>query len=122
MIVDSFGTMFTFGYYFHECSCGGASMPACLSPLEGAPLTARERECLALAANDLTTDDIASRLGSRHAQLNFTLIQYEPSYRWPLGTSNRTCSTPTPNEGLQTIGAHVLPASFHEKFWCGHDP
>jgi LuxR family transcriptional activator of conjugal transfer of Ti plasmids len=77
MLVASFGTMLTFGYYFHELfmrKVVDAGMP---SALEGAPLTARERECLTLAATGLTTEDIAERLGikPRTAQFHFDAIR-----------------------------------------------
>ena len=76
-IVENFGEMFTFGYHFHEMfmrmSIDGGMPP----PLEGAPLTARERECLVMAAHGLTTDDVAERLGikPRTAQFHFDSIR-----------------------------------------------
>jgi DNA-binding CsgD family transcriptional regulator len=76
-LVSNFGTMFTFGRYFHELfmrKVVDAGMP---SALEGTPLTARERECLTLAANGLTTEDIAERLRvkPRTAQFHFDSIR-----------------------------------------------
>jgi len=76
-LVVNFGAMLAFGYYFHELfmrKVVDAGMP---SPLEGAPLTARERECLTHAANGLTTEDIAARLGikPRTAQFHFDSIR-----------------------------------------------
>ncbi len=77
VLVANFGSMFIFGYYFHELfmrKVVDAGMP---SPLEGASLTARELECLTLAANGLTTEDIAERLGvkPRTAQFHFDSIR-----------------------------------------------
>ena len=76
-LVANLGTMFSFGRYFHELfmrKVVDAGMP---SPLEGAPLSAREKQCLTLAANGLTTDDIAERLGikPRTAQFHFDSIR-----------------------------------------------
>ncbi|HUH93028.1 MAG TPA: LuxR family transcriptional regulator [Casimicrobiaceae bacterium] len=77
MLVASFGTMLTFGRYFHELfmrKVVDAGMP---SVLEGAPLSRREKECLTLAASGLTTEDIAERLGikPRTAQFHFDSIR-----------------------------------------------
>jgi DNA-binding CsgD family transcriptional regulator len=76
-LTSNFGTMLTFGYYFHELfmrQVVDAGMP---SRLEGAPLTGRERECLRMAANGLTTEDVAQRLGikARTAQFHFDSIR-----------------------------------------------
>ncbi|HTP46039.1 MAG TPA: LuxR family transcriptional regulator [Casimicrobiaceae bacterium] len=77
MLVSNYGTMLMFGYYFHELFMRhvvDAGMP---SHLQGAPLTARERQCLTMAACGLTTDDIAERLGirPRTAQFHFDSIR-----------------------------------------------
>jgi LuxR family transcriptional regulator, activator of conjugal transfer of Ti plasmids len=76
-LVSNFGTMFTFGRYFHELFMRKVVDAGTPSALEGAPLTARERECLTLAANGLTTEDIAERLGvkPRTAQFHFDSIR-----------------------------------------------
>jgi LuxR family transcriptional regulator, activator of conjugal transfer of Ti plasmids len=76
-INGNLGTMFTFGYYFHELfmrQIVHAGMP---SQFEGAPLSRRERECLTHAANGLTTDEIAQKLGikPRTAQFHFDSIR-----------------------------------------------
>lgn len=77
MLVANFGTMLTFGYYFHELFMRKVVEAGVPSRLEGAPLTTRERECLTLAANGLTTEDIAERLGikPRTAQFHFDAIR-----------------------------------------------
>jgi DNA-binding CsgD family transcriptional regulator len=82
----NFGAMLTFGRYFHELfmrKVVDAGMP---SPLEGVPLSSREKECLTLAANGLTTEDIADRLGikPRTAQFHFDSI------RTKLAVANRS--------------------------------
>ena len=77
LIDSNLGAMLTFGYYFHELfmkQIVHAGMP---SRFEGAPLSRRERECLTYAANGLTTEDIALRLGikPRTAQFHFDAIR-----------------------------------------------
>ena len=77
MLVESFGDMFAFGYYFHELFMRNVIDAGLPSMLEGAPLTARERECLTMAATGLTTEDIAERLKikPRTAQFHFDSIR-----------------------------------------------
>jgi len=77
MLVANYGMMFTFGYYFHELFMRKVVDAGMASPLEGTPLTARERECLTHAANGLTTEDIAGRLGikPRTVQFHFDTIR-----------------------------------------------
>lgn len=76
-LINNFGAMFTFGYYFHELFMRRVLDEGLPSALEGTPLTARERECLSMAANGLTTEDIAQRLGirPRTAQFHFDQIR-----------------------------------------------
>jgi DNA-binding CsgD family transcriptional regulator len=76
-LVSNFGTMLIFGYYFHELFMRRVVDTGMPSHLEGAPLTARERQCLTMAANGLTTEDIAERLGikPRTAQFHFDSIR-----------------------------------------------
>ncbi|HTS21367.1 MAG TPA: LuxR C-terminal-related transcriptional regulator, partial [Casimicrobiaceae bacterium] len=75
--IANFGTMLTFGRYFHELFMRKVVDAGVPSPLEGAPLSPREKECLTLAANGLTTEDIAQRLGikPRTAQFHFDSIR-----------------------------------------------
>lgn len=77
LLATRFGTMLMFGYYFHELFMRKVVEAGVPSRLEGAPLTRRERECLTLAANGLTTEDIAERLGikARTAQFHFDAIR-----------------------------------------------
>jgi len=77
MLVENFGAMFAFGYYFHELFMRNVIDAGLPSLLEGAPLTARERECLTHAANGLTTEEIAERLKikPRTAQFHFDSIR-----------------------------------------------
>ncbi len=73
----NFGTMLTFGYYFHELFMRKVVEAGVPSRLEGAPLTTRQQECLTLAAAGLTTEDIAERLGIKPvtAQFHFDAIR-----------------------------------------------
>lgn len=77
LINSNLGAMFTFGYYFHELFMKQVVHAGMPSRFEGAPLSRRERECLTLAANGLTTDQIAERLGikPRTAQFHFDAIR-----------------------------------------------
>lgn len=77
MLLANFGTMLTFGYYFHEFFMRKVVSVGIPSRLEGSPLTNRERECLTLAAAGLTTEDIAERLGIKRvtAQFHFDAIR-----------------------------------------------
>lgn len=70
-LVANFGMMLTFGYYFHELFMRQVIDSGTPSRLEGAPLSARERECLTYAANGLTTEDIAERLGIKPGTVQF---------------------------------------------------
>lgn len=77
MLLANFGTMLTFGYYFHELFMRKVVNAGVPSRLEGSPLTNRERECLTLAAAGLTTEEIAERLGIKGvtAQFHFDAIR-----------------------------------------------
>jgi LuxR family transcriptional activator of conjugal transfer of Ti plasmids len=71
MLLANFGTMLTFGYYFHEFFMRKVVNAGIPSRLEGSPLTNRERECLTLAAAGLTTEEIAERLGIKRVTTQF---------------------------------------------------
>ena len=74
-----------FGHYFHEVFMRSVIERGLPPPMVGAPLSKRERECLTLAANGLTTDDIATklRISARTVQFHFDTI------RSKLGAANR---------------------------------
>src|SRR6266568_7470087 len=76
LITSNLGAMLTFGYYFHELFMKQIVHAGKPSRFEGSPLSRRERECLTYAANGLTTEDIALRLGikPRTAQFHFDAI------------------------------------------------
>ena len=77
LIANNLGSMFTFGYYFHELFMRQIVRAGTPSRFEGAPLSKRERECLTHAANGLTTEEIAERLGikPRTVQFHFDAIR-----------------------------------------------
>ncbi len=74
-----------FGHYFHEIFMRSVIQIGKPSRAAGVPLSRRERECLGLAANGLTTDDISCKLeiSSRTVQFHFDSI------RAKLGAANR---------------------------------
>ena len=52
-----------FGQYFHELFVKGVIEKGIAPPFEGAPLSARERQCLQMAAHGMTGAEIAFKLG-----------------------------------------------------------
>lgn len=70
-ISSSLGEMIVFGQYFHEVFVRGVVQKG-LAPLsQGAPLSPRERQCLQLAANGMTSIDIGFKLGIAERTANF---------------------------------------------------
>ena len=74
-----------FGHYFHEIFMRSVVEAGIAPRAAGAPLSKRERECLALAAHGLTSDDIAYKLDIRARTVQF----HFDSIRSKLGASNR---------------------------------
>ncbi|HSS70378.1 MAG TPA: LuxR family transcriptional regulator [Casimicrobiaceae bacterium] len=76
-IRNKLGDLFAFGYYFHELFMRQIIRTDTPSRLVGAPISLRERQCLSLAAQGLTTGEIASRLSikPRTAQFHFDSIR-----------------------------------------------
>jgi DNA-binding CsgD family transcriptional regulator len=74
-----------FGHYFHEVFMRSALAEAMPQPSVPTPLSKREHQCLTLAANGMTTDDIAAKLeiAARTVQFHFDTI------RSKLGAANR---------------------------------
>ena len=74
-----------FGHYFHEIFMRSLTRLGADPKARGAPLSKRERECLAFAAHGMTTGDIAIKLEikSRTVQFHFDSI------RTKLGAANR---------------------------------
>jgi DNA-binding CsgD family transcriptional regulator len=74
---EMLGDILLLGTYFHEILRRGVIEEG-ISPLaRGAPLSQRQRECLAMAARGLTTEDIAFKLNisARTAQYHFDCIR-----------------------------------------------
>jgi DNA-binding CsgD family transcriptional regulator len=75
-IMRNLSDIFMFGRYFHETFMAPALERCRAAPAPLPPLSAREQECLTLAANGLTTRDISHKLeiSSRTVQFHFEKI------------------------------------------------
>jgi DNA-binding CsgD family transcriptional regulator len=84
-IVERLGDILLLGACFHEIFMKSVVEKGIPPPSQGAPLSSREKQCLALAARGQTTQDIASQLGiaERKVQFHFDGI------RSKLGAANR---------------------------------
>jgi LuxR family quorum-sensing system transcriptional regulator SolR len=71
------GNMVVLTHYFHELFMKSVVRRGVPSRVTGMPLSARERQCLGLAARGMTSDDIAFKLGicSRTVQYHFDSIR-----------------------------------------------
>ena len=71
------GDIVLLAHYFHELFMKSIVRQGIQSRFAGRPLSPRERECLALAARGLTTEDIGFKLGigSRTVQFHFDSIR-----------------------------------------------
>jgi DNA-binding CsgD family transcriptional regulator len=70
-ITERIGDIMAFGQYFHELFIANI-LEFNLPPLwQGAPLSARERQCLLMAANGLTSAEIGLKLGVSERTANF---------------------------------------------------
>lgn len=76
-IESSLGDIMLFVHFFHEVIAAGIIEQSMPSQSQGAPLSPRERECLAMAARGLTSEDIAHKLGitPRTVQFHFGSIR-----------------------------------------------
>jgi len=76
-ISRNLGDIVLFAHYFHELFMKSIVRRGIQSRVTGRPLSDRERECLALAARGLTTDDIGFKLGicARTVQYHFDSIR-----------------------------------------------
>jgi LuxR family transcriptional regulator, quorum-sensing system regulator LasR len=84
-IARNLADILMFGHYFHDIFMRSV-IDAGLAPRAvGAPLSKRERECLALAAHGMTTEDIAIKLEIRARTVQF----HFDSIRTKLGAANR---------------------------------
>ena len=62
-ITANLGDMVIFGQYFHELFVKGVIEKGIAPPFEGAPLSARQRQCLQMAAHGMTGAEIGFKLG-----------------------------------------------------------
>ena len=85
MIVESLGDIMLFGLYFHELFVRGIANDTVAAHLHGQKLSARERECLVMAARGLSGEDVAQRL-----TISLRTVQHHfDSIRGKLGAANR---------------------------------
>ncbi len=70
-IVRNLGDIVLFGQYFHELFVKGVIEKGMAPHFQGAPLSARERQCLQMAANGLTSSDIGMKLGISERTVTF---------------------------------------------------
>ena len=75
-ITEKIGDIMAFGQYFHELFITNILDRKLPPTSRGAPLSARERQCLLMSANGLTSTDIGAKLGisERTANFHFTNI------------------------------------------------
>lgn len=70
-IVRSLGDIVLFGQYFHELFVKAVVERGLAPAAEGAPLSSREKQCLQLASNGLTSLEIGVKLGIADRTVNF---------------------------------------------------
>ncbi len=70
-IAARLGEIILFGQYFHELFVKGVVQRGLAPASQGAPLSPRERQCLQLAANGMTSADIGIKLGISERTANF---------------------------------------------------
>ena len=76
-ILENIGEVVLFGHFFHEIFTARVIKLGSPPRSIGAPLSARERECLKMAARGLTSEDIGYKLGikPRTVQFHFDSIR-----------------------------------------------
>lgn len=84
-IEERIGDILLLGTYFHEVFMKGVITQGIPPLLLGAPLTARQKQCLVLAAQGQTTQDIALKLGLSERTIQF----HFDGIRAKLGAANR---------------------------------
>ena len=70
-IVANLGDIVLFGQYFHELFVKGVIEKGIAPQFEGAPLSARERQCLQMAAHGMTGAEIGFKLGISERTVTF---------------------------------------------------
>jgi len=70
-IMANLGDIVLLGQFFHELFVKGVIEKGVAPLSQGAPLSPRERQCLQLAANGMTSPDIGMKLGITERTVNF---------------------------------------------------
>jgi DNA-binding CsgD family transcriptional regulator len=70
-IMQNLGETVLLGQFFHELFFKGVIEKGIAPVSQGAPLSPRERQCLQLAANGMTSADIGGKLGITERTVNF---------------------------------------------------
>jgi DNA-binding CsgD family transcriptional regulator len=100
-IEERMGNILLLGTYFHEIFMKSVVEQGIPPPSRGVPLSAREKQCLTLAAQGQTTQDMALQLGVSERTIQF----HFDGIRGKLGAANR------PEAVAKAIAAGLVKSS-----------